>query len=284
MILGDFELRREIGRGGMGTVYEAWQRSLQRIVAVKVLERHVSATAKAVLRFQREAQAAAKLHHTHIVPIYAQAETDGVYYYAMEFIEGCGLNAIIADLRGTAGPDASTVDLAETVALSPSREAVIRTRSASDGPTLLGYQDPALALGVRIRTTSAPRGGRVNARACPTRSAASASRRTSRTCPRSSIGFGARRRPNRSCGAISDRRSRTTWWTLPTSPARSMPSAGLRIPIRRRRAVRNVKCEVQRSKNERRGQAAIARLKGGRGIRVFRKHAVPHLGPPPLTR
>ena len=152
MILGDFELRREIGRGGMGTVYEAWQRSLQRIVAVKVLERHVSATAKAVIRFQREAQAAAKLHHTHIVPIYAQAETDGVYYYAMEFIEGCGLNAIIADLRGTAAPDASTVDLAETVALSPSRGAVIRTRSASDGRTLLGYQDPALALGVRIMT------------------------------------------------------------------------------------------------------------------------------------
>jgi serine/threonine protein kinase/tetratricopeptide (TPR) repeat protein len=152
MILGDFELRREIGRGGMGTVYEAWQRSLQRVVAVKVLERHVSATAKAVVRFQREAQAAAKLHHTHIVPIYAQAETDGVYYYAMEFIEGCGLNAIIADLRGTASPDASTVDLTETVALTPSREAVIRTRSASDGPPLLGDQDPALALGVRIMT------------------------------------------------------------------------------------------------------------------------------------
>ena len=145
---------------------------------------------------------------------------------------------------------------------------LVRTRSASDGPTLLGYQDPALALGVRIRATSAPRGGRVNVCACPTGSAASASRRTPRTCPRSSIGFGARRRPNRSCGAISDRRPRTTWWTLPTSPARSMHSAGLRIPIRRRRAVRNVKCEVQGSKNERRGQAAIARLKGGRGIRV----------------
>jgi len=149
MILGDFELRREIGRGGMGTVYEAWQRSLQRIVAVKVLERHVSATAKAVLRFQREAQAAAKLHHTHIVPIYAQAETDGVYYYAMEFIEGCGLNAIIADLRGTAAPDASTVDLAETVALSPSRGAsqpaeTHASNASSHGSGVIIAPDPAV--------------------------------------------------------------------------------------------------------------------------------------------
>ena len=120
--LGDFELRREVGRGGMGTVYEAWQRSLQRTVALKVLARHVSATPKAVVRFQREAQAAAKLHHTHIVPIFAQGEADGMYYYAMEFIEGNGLNAIIANLRNNQATDAPTVDLAETIALTPSRE------------------------------------------------------------------------------------------------------------------------------------------------------------------
>jgi tetratricopeptide (TPR) repeat protein len=137
----------------MGTVYEAWQRSLQRMVALKVLARHVSATPKAVVRFQREAQAAAKLHHTHIVPIFAQGEADGMYYYAMEFIEGDGLNAIIANLRNNQATDApTTVDLAETIALTPSREGVIRTRSASDGPTLLDDQDPALALGVRIMT------------------------------------------------------------------------------------------------------------------------------------
>lgn len=150
--LGDFELRREVGRGGMGTVYEAWQRSLQRTVALKVLARHVSATPKAVVRFQREAQAAAKLHHTHIVPIFAQGEADGMYYYAMEFIEGNGLNAIIANLRNIQATDAPTVDLAETIALTPSRDGVIRTRSASDGPKLLDDQDPALALGVRIMT------------------------------------------------------------------------------------------------------------------------------------
>ncbi len=110
----------------MGTVYEAWQRSLQRVVALKVLARHVSATPKAIVRFQREAQAAAKLHHTNIVPIFAQAETGGVYYYAMEYIEGSSLNQMIAGLRqGTAACD-STVDLAETVALPP--------RGELDGP------------------------------------------------------------------------------------------------------------------------------------------------------
>ena len=102
-LLGDFELRREIGRGGMGTVYEAWQRSLQRVVALKVLGTHVSSSPSAVLRFQREAQAAAKLHHTHIIPIHAQGEQDGIYYYAMELVEGRGLNAIIAEARRKAG-------------------------------------------------------------------------------------------------------------------------------------------------------------------------------------
>ncbi len=101
----------------MGTVYEAWQVSLQRTVALKVLARHVSATPKAVLRFQREAQAAAKLHHTHIVPIFAQGEADGVYYYAMELVDGMSLNQIISELRDVQAPHASTVDLAETVSL-----------------------------------------------------------------------------------------------------------------------------------------------------------------------
>ncbi len=133
--LGDFELGREVGRGGMGTVYEAWQHSLQRKVALKVLARHVSATPKAVMRFQREAQAAAKLHHTHIVPIFAQGEADGIYYYAMELIEGFGLNAIIAKLRDNQATDAPTVDLAETIALTPSREVSQNTtKPVSDAP------------------------------------------------------------------------------------------------------------------------------------------------------
>jgi len=101
----------------MGTVYEAWQRSLQRTVAVKVLDRQVSSSQTAVIRFQREAQAAAKLRHPHIVPIFALGEEEGVNYYAMELISGCGLNEIISENRVRQEADTATVDLAETVPL-----------------------------------------------------------------------------------------------------------------------------------------------------------------------
>lgn len=114
--LGDYELRREVGRGGMGTVYEAWQKSLQRVVALKLLAPHISSSPKAVLRFQREAQAAAKLHHTHIVPIFAQGEMDGHYFYAMEFISGESLSDIIAEYRRAKNLEPAS-DVAETVVL-----------------------------------------------------------------------------------------------------------------------------------------------------------------------
>jgi serine/threonine protein kinase len=99
--LGDFEILREIGRGGMGVVYEAQQVSLKRKVALKVLSGQLGLTSQAVARFRREAEAAAKLHHTNIVPIYAIGEQDGTHYYAMELIEGPPLNVVINALRET---------------------------------------------------------------------------------------------------------------------------------------------------------------------------------------
>ena len=128
--LGDYELKREIGRGGMGTVYEAWQRSLQRRVALKVLGSQVASSANAVMRFRREAQAAAKLSHTHIIPIYAQGEEDGIYYYAMEFIDGDGLNKIISELRTghPVGDSTTTINDPEaTIALTPAEDVVSST-------------------------------------------------------------------------------------------------------------------------------------------------------------
>src|SRR5262245_58820706 len=90
--LGDFEVVREIGRGGMGIVYEARQLSLNRPVALKVLGAGLGLTRHAVQRFHREAEAAAKLHHTNIVPVYATGEQDGTHFYAMELIEGLSLH------------------------------------------------------------------------------------------------------------------------------------------------------------------------------------------------
>jgi serine/threonine protein kinase/Tfp pilus assembly protein PilF len=97
--LGDFRLVREIGRGGMGVVYEAVQVSLGRRVALKVLPFAATLDARQLQRFKNEAQAAAQLHHTNIVPVYAVGVERGVHYYAMQFIEGRTLAQVIADFR-----------------------------------------------------------------------------------------------------------------------------------------------------------------------------------------
>ena len=106
--LGDFEVVREIGRGGMGVVYEARQVSLNRKVALKVLCAGLGLTPHAVQRFQREAEAAARLHHTNIVPVYATGEQDGTHFYAMELIEGPSLNHVIRQLRQTPGKETAS--------------------------------------------------------------------------------------------------------------------------------------------------------------------------------
>ena len=96
--LGDFRIVREVGRGGMGVVYEAEQLSLKRRVALKVLRFGVTADAELMQRFQREAETVAHLHHTNIVPIHAVGCEQGVHYYAMQFIEGESLAAVLVQL------------------------------------------------------------------------------------------------------------------------------------------------------------------------------------------
>src|SRR5438132_4687466 len=97
--LGDFRLLREVGRGGMGVVYEAEQISLGRRVALKVLPFAGALDAKQLQRFKNESQAAAQLHHTNIVPVYSVGCERGVHFYAMQYIEGHSLAQVIADLR-----------------------------------------------------------------------------------------------------------------------------------------------------------------------------------------
>jgi WD40 repeat protein/serine/threonine protein kinase len=90
---------REIGRGGMGVVYEAVQESLGRHVALKILPFHRLMDPTHLERFRREARAAAQLHHTNIVPVFGVGEAEGVQYYAMQYIQGQSLDAVIAELR-----------------------------------------------------------------------------------------------------------------------------------------------------------------------------------------
>lgn len=97
--LGDYRILREVGRGGMGIVYEARQESLDRRVALKVLPRHSLLDPKRLARFRVEAQAAARMHHTNIVPVFGLFESDGLYYYAMQFIEGQGLDQVLSVLK-----------------------------------------------------------------------------------------------------------------------------------------------------------------------------------------
>jgi serine/threonine protein kinase len=97
--LGDFRILREIGRGGMGVVYEAEQISLRRRVALKVLPFAATMDPRGLQRFQNEARAAASLHHTNIVPVFAVGCERGVHYYAMQIIEGRTLARVIEERR-----------------------------------------------------------------------------------------------------------------------------------------------------------------------------------------
>jgi WD40 repeat protein/serine/threonine protein kinase len=101
--LGDFDILREVGRGGMGIVYEAEQISLGRRVALKVLPFAATLDPRQLQRFHNEARAAASLHHEHIVPVYAVGCERAVHFYAMQFIEGQSLAELIA--RQRAGVD-----------------------------------------------------------------------------------------------------------------------------------------------------------------------------------
>jgi serine/threonine protein kinase len=103
--LGEYRIIREIGRGGMGVVFEAEQLPLGRRVALKVLPSTASLDPRQLQRFQVEAQAAALLHHEHIVPVYGVGCDRGVHYYAMQFIDGRSLADVIRDLRRAAKQD-----------------------------------------------------------------------------------------------------------------------------------------------------------------------------------
>jgi tetratricopeptide (TPR) repeat protein len=93
--LGDFQLIRQIGRGGMGVVFEAVQKSLGRRVALKVLPSSLLSSDEQLRRFEHEARTAAALHHTNIVPVFGVGQDQGFHYFVMQRIDGHGLDAVL---------------------------------------------------------------------------------------------------------------------------------------------------------------------------------------------
>jgi serine/threonine-protein kinase len=108
-ILGDFELLEELGHGGMGRVYKARQRRLGRLVALKVIRAGAAATADDLLRFRTEAEAAARLDHPNIVPVYEVGDHDGQPYLAVRYVEGGSLSRHLDRFRDNPRESAAVV-------------------------------------------------------------------------------------------------------------------------------------------------------------------------------
>ena len=181
----------------MGVVYEAEQVSLGRRVALKVLPFAAALDPRQLQRFQNEAQAAAGLHHPHIVPVYAVGCERGVHYYAMQFIEGRTLAEVIRELRRAARAD---------------------RQAAGSGPATPADRPAAGRVATRRR----------RALACPPRPATSSADRAGRSSRRSP-GW-ASRRPRRwstptSWASSTATSSRPTCWSTPAATSGSPTSA-----------------------------------------------------------
>ncbi|MCA8948499.1 MAG: protein kinase [Planctomycetes bacterium] len=143
--LGEFELLDEIGRGGMGVVYEARQRSLGRRVALKVLNPLFALDAAAVERFQREGRAAARLQHAGVVPIFAVGQHDGCHWYAMEFVVGAPLQRLLERLRSLAPADLDGAAVGRLVA-----ELAGDADGFDDRAWRLGYVETMVGIAIQL--------------------------------------------------------------------------------------------------------------------------------------
>jgi serine/threonine protein kinase len=137
--IGDYLVVREIGRGGMGIVYEAVQQSLGRQVALKVLSLPGRLNSSHLERFRREAHAAARLQHSHVVPVFGFGAHDGTYYYAMQYVPGQSLDLIIESLRQSRSAIDRSVDNTSTTTrfasgTPPSLEANLKSQATTPDP------------------------------------------------------------------------------------------------------------------------------------------------------
>src|SRR5262249_39626505 len=142
-VLGDFRLLQELGRGGMGIVYEAEQVSLGRRVALKLLPIAAAMDPRQIQRVRIEAQAPACLHHPHIVPVHGVGCERGVHYYAMQLIDGRSLAAMIAELRRLDGLDPADGPAADLAAIATTDLAArLLTGGAAGQPDGAGSDSP----------------------------------------------------------------------------------------------------------------------------------------------
>jgi hypothetical protein len=125
--VGGYRILCEVGRGGMGVVYEAEQQALGRRVALKVLPRTSAGDGSAQVRFQREAKAAARMHHTNIVPVFDVGQDGEHLYYAMQLIHGQGLDLVIRDLKRLCAQGAAAPGVAQDGAAERSLAASLVT-------------------------------------------------------------------------------------------------------------------------------------------------------------
>ncbi len=138
--IGDYRIVREIGRGGMGIVFEAEQISLCRPVALKVLGPRASPDGRLIERFQIEARSAGRLHHPRIIPVYDVGEADGFHYYAMQRIDGSGLDHVLTEIRTARGPagNLTTVTVGGVATEAEHREVSVVRAIGLDGQDVSG--------------------------------------------------------------------------------------------------------------------------------------------------
>ena len=167
--VGDFRIVREIGRGGMGIVYEAEQVSLGRHVALKVLPQQMLLDEQHRRRFDREVRSAARLHHTNIVPVFGVGQQEGLHYYIMQYIQGLGLDEVIEELVKLQSDSGQQQNLPPTAPLKIERrdvsaEAVARSLMTGQlAPTVVGETaEPIVESGDVPAKTSAPTVGRLS--------------------------------------------------------------------------------------------------------------------------
>ena len=135
--IGDYLIMEEVGRGGMGVVYLALQRSLGRYVALKVLPFGLSRDIGSIRRFHTEAQTIARFNHPNIVPIFSAGEEKGIYYIAMAFIPGLSLNKIIEGLRSRSNGEIQTIMVRDIIQEHPDLLRISADKTKTDSSDLI---------------------------------------------------------------------------------------------------------------------------------------------------